>query len=69
VAKLRELEADKAKSADGSDSLIIFDCKMGQGHFGSSGRYGYLKEIAGDYAFIISHLEKAKSKVVSASRL
>ncbi|KAJ3415645.1 hypothetical protein HDV05_004521 [Chytridiales sp. JEL 0842] len=39
---------------------IFFDCKMGSGHFGTSGRYGYLKEIAADYAFVISQLEKAQ---------
>ncbi|KAJ3328029.1 hypothetical protein HDU76_010713 [Blyttiomyces sp. JEL0837] len=58
---LRELEVDGGKS-DPDRSVIIFDCKMGSGHFGASGRYGYLKEIAADYAFVISQLEQAKVK-------
>jgi oligopeptidase B len=45
---------------DRNPSLIVYDCKMGSGHFGTSGRYGYLKEIAMDYAFVIDQLEKAK---------
>ncbi|KAI8851474.1 prolyl oligopeptidase [Chytridium lagenaria] len=55
VAKLRAVGANK--NGDGQEvNRIIYNCKMGSGHFGASGRYGYLKEIAADYAFIISEI-------------
>ena len=37
--------------------FVVFECKMGSGHFGASGRYDYLKEIAADYSFIINRIE------------
>jgi protease II len=47
-------------------SLVLFDCKMGSGHFGSSGRCkrlfivdAYWEENAGDYAFVIGQLLEA----------
>jgi oligopeptidase B len=53
VAKLRALGV----CGDGKDSsLLLFDCKMGSGHFGSSGRYSKQKEVADEYAFIISRI-------------
>lgn len=48
VSKLREY-----KLCD----YLIYDCKMGSGHFGTSGRYGYLKELALDYSFVISQIK------------
>lgn len=51
VAKLRDMKVS-------GDNLLIFDCKMGSGHFGASGRYSYFKEIAGDYAFVIDRIQK-----------
>ncbi|KAJ3112307.1 hypothetical protein HDU96_004717 [Phlyctochytrium bullatum] len=55
VAKLREYGADRDASGKRVHK-IVFNCKMGSGHFGASGRYGYLKEVAADYAFVISTL-------------
>jgi oligopeptidase B len=34
----------------------IFKVNMEAGHGGSSGRYDYLREIAFDYAFVLTHL-------------
>ncbi|KAJ3196468.1 hypothetical protein HK101_008875 [Irineochytrium annulatum] len=61
-AKLREFEVDGGKD-DPDRHVIVFDCKMGSGHFGASGRYGYLKEVAADYAFVITQLDKAAKKL------
>lgn len=48
VAKLRALKID-------SDALL-FKINMGAGHGGASGRYDYLREIALDYAFLLTQL-------------
>ena len=48
VAKLRTLKQD--------DHVLVLECNMNAGHGGSSGRYDYLKEIAFDYAFILTQL-------------
>ena len=48
VAKLRELKLD--------DNLLLLHTNMAAGHGGASGRYDYLKEIAFDYAFLLSQL-------------
>lgn len=61
VAKIRDLQA---KMPNKDQSLILFDCKMGSGHFGSSGRCiitsnildAYWEETSGDYAFAIDQL-------------
>ena len=45
VAKLRQFKTD--------NNLLLFKVNMGSGHFGSSGKYLYLKEIAQEYAFIL----------------
>jgi oligopeptidase B len=50
VAKLRELKID--------DNLIIFKTNMEQGHRGASGRFGYLYEIAEEYALILKITEQ-----------
>ena len=48
VAKLRTLKAD--------NNALLFKVNMGAGHGGASGRYDYLREIALDYAFLLSQL-------------
>ena len=46
VARLRTLKTD--------DRPLLLLTNMGAGHGGASGRYDRLKEIAGDYAFILT---------------
>lgn len=46
TAKLRATKTD--------NNLLLMIIHMGSGHGGPSGRYAYLKEIARDYAFMIS---------------
>jgi oligopeptidase B len=48
VAKLRTLKTDSAP--------LLLHINMDAGHGGASGRYDYLKEIAFDYAFLLSQL-------------
>jgi oligopeptidase B len=48
VAKLRALKTDSHP--------LLFKVNMGAGHGGASGRYDYLREIALDYAFLLSQL-------------
>lgn len=48
VAKLRTLKTD-------SNSLLL-KTNLGAGHGGASGRYDYLREIALDYAFLLTQL-------------
>jgi oligopeptidase B len=48
VAKLRTLKTDS--------NPLLFKINMGAGHGGASGRYDYLREIALDYAFFLTHL-------------
>jgi len=48
VARLRTLKTDK--------SPLLLVTNMKAGHGGASGRYDYLKEIAFDYAFLLSEL-------------
>lgn len=48
VAKLRLLKQD--------DHPLLFLTNMGAGHGGASGRYDRLREIAGDYAFMLTTL-------------
>jgi oligopeptidase B len=45
TAKLRALKTD--------DRPLLLKTNMGAGHFGASGRYEYLKEIAFNYAFLL----------------
>jgi oligopeptidase B len=47
VARLRELAPETA---------VLFKVNMAAGHGGASGRYDYLREIAFDYAFILTSL-------------
>jgi oligopeptidase B len=48
VAKLRTLKTDH--------NVLLLKTNMAAGHGGSSGRYDYLKEVAFDYAFMLTHL-------------
>ncbi|HLK03601.1 MAG TPA: S9 family peptidase [Candidatus Acidoferrum sp.] len=48
VAKLRTLKRD--------GNPLLFKINMGAGHGGASGRYDYLREIALDYAFLLTQL-------------
>jgi oligopeptidase B len=48
VAKLRTLKSDT--------NPLLLKTNMGAGHGGASGRYDYLREIAFDYAFLLSEL-------------
>jgi oligopeptidase B len=52
VARLRTL-----KQKDGrNDTPLLLHINMDAGHGGASGRYDYLKEIAFDYAFLLTQL-------------
>jgi oligopeptidase B len=48
VAKLRTLKTDR--------NPLLLKVNMGAGHGGASGRYDYLREIALDYAFLLTQL-------------
>jgi oligopeptidase B len=48
VAKLRTLKTDSTP--------LLLHINMDAGHGGASGRYDYLKEIAFDYAFLLTQL-------------
>jgi oligopeptidase B len=48
VAKLRSLKTDA--------NPLLLKINMGAGHGGASGRYDYLREIALDYAFLLTQL-------------
>ncbi|GAC1621322.1 MAG: oligopeptidase B [Candidatus Acidiferrum sp.] len=48
VAKLRALKTDS--------NPLLFKINMGAGHGGASGRYDYLREIAFDYAFLLTQM-------------
>lgn len=52
VAKLRTLKTDNHR--------LFFKIFMGAGHFSSSGRYDYLKDVAFEYAFILDTLQIAE---------
>ena len=48
VARLRTLKTD--------DNPLLLKTNMAAGHGGASGRYDFLREVAFDYAFILSQL-------------
>jgi oligopeptidase B len=48
IAKLRTLKQN--------DTVLLLHTNMSAGHGGASGRYDYLKEIAFDYAFLLTEL-------------
>ncbi|ORY52895.1 peptidase S9A prolyl oligopeptidase domain protein beta-propeller [Rhizoclosmatium globosum] len=67
IAKLRASNTNGAED-DPHKSTFIFDCKMGSGHFGSSGRYARFKEMASEYAFIVTQLEASEKRLAAAAR-
>src|SRR5579884_2513305 len=54
TAKLRTLKTDK--------NVLLLKTNMAAGHGGASGRYEHLKEIAFDYAFILTQLGVASTQ-------
>ncbi len=48
VARLRDLKTD--------DNELMLKTEMGSGHFGASGRYNMFKEIAFEYAYLLTRL-------------
>ncbi len=48
VAKLRTLKTD--------DNSLLLHTNLAAGHHGASGRYDYLREVAFDYAFVLTQL-------------
>jgi oligopeptidase B len=48
TARLRALKTD--------DNVLLLKTNMGAGHFGQSGRYDYLREVAFEYAFLFDIL-------------
>jgi len=51
VAKLRAMKQD--------ENIVLLKTNMGSGHFGPSGRYEGIKEVAFDYAFLLWALGRA----------
>ncbi|MFI5112977.1 MAG: S9 family peptidase, partial [Terriglobales bacterium] len=60
VARLRTLKTDS--------NPLVLKTNMAAGHGGSSGRYDYLKEIAFDYAFVLSQLGLEKPAATQAGK-
>jgi oligopeptidase B len=52
VARLRALKRD--------DRPLLLKTNMDAGHGGASGRYDYLREVAFDYAFVLTQLGRAE---------
>lgn len=51
TAKLRDLKTN--------NNVIVFKTNMGAGHFGASGRFDHLGELAEEYSFILSKFGRA----------
>ncbi|MBZ5627917.1 MAG: S9 family peptidase [Acidobacteriia bacterium] len=60
VARLRTLKTDS--------NPLVLKTNMAAGHGGASGRYDYLKEIAFDYAFVLSQMGMEKPAAVQAGK-
>ncbi|HEX7961268.1 MAG TPA: S9 family peptidase [Terriglobales bacterium] len=58
VAKLRTLKSD--------NNVLVLKTNMAAGHGGSSGRYDHLKEIAFDYAFMLTQLGVERNEMGGA---
>jgi oligopeptidase B len=52
TARLRQLKTD--------DRPLLFRINLEAGHGGASGRYDHLREVAFDYAFILTELGRAR---------
>jgi oligopeptidase B len=50
IAKLRTLKLESDKN------VLLLHTNMAAGHGGASGRYDYLKEVAFDYAFLLTQV-------------
>ncbi len=61
VAKLRTLKQN--------DTPLLLHINMEAGHGGASGRYDYLKEIAFDYAFLLTQLGVEHPRPVDPAQL
>lgn len=48
VARLRAVKTD--------ENVLLLKTNMGAGHFGASGRFGHMREVAEEYAFILDKL-------------
>lgn len=59
VARLRALKTD--------DNVLLLKCNMNAGHGGASGRYDALRELAFDYAFILTELGLAATAAPAAA--
>ncbi len=59
VAKLRALKTDK--------NVLLLKTNMGAGHQGKSGRYDSLREVAEEYAFVLSVMGRSYKKSISAA--
>jgi oligopeptidase B len=59
VAKLRVLKTD--------DNLMLLKINMGAGHEGASGRYGYLRYVAFEYAYILKVLGMMTTEKIRSS--
>ena len=59
VAKLRAVRTD--------DRLLVLKTNMDAGHGGASGRYDFLREIAFDYAFVLTQLGRASAPLGESS--
>ena len=60
VAKLRTLKTD--------NNLLVLKTNMAAGHGSASGRYDYLREIAFDYAFILTQLGLEKPSATAVAK-
>jgi len=56
-ARMRELKRLYGRFYDGEETDLLLKTNMGAGHGGSSGRYGRIKEIAFEYAFLLDQLD------------
>ncbi|MCA9722593.1 MAG: prolyl oligopeptidase family serine peptidase, partial [Gemmatimonadetes bacterium] len=60
VARIRALRTN--------DAPLILLTNMGAGHGGASGRYDRLREVARDYAFVLSQLRVAGAPALAVHR-
>ena len=51
----------RLRATNAAGRPLLFKINMDAGHGGASGRYDYLREVAFDYAFILSELGLADS--------